>query len=400
MRGLGLALALGVSVVGCDDASSEPTPAGSSGAEDDDGGTGSDGTTAAESGADADGDATRTGGDDTTPDPDTGADETGGCGGCLDDAGACQPGTVDDACGALGDTCVPCEDGTVCAEGECLAPPACGPDNCDGCCDGDECLDGASEAACGQGGGQCSSCPDGSACDAGVCEVPCELSCDGCCTEDDVCVGADEQSSGACGLGASACVDCGADSTCSDGACVSAACAESCDGCCDGDTCLDGTQDDACGTDGGSCSPCGPNLFCGSTGCLVELDAEWDVIAHQAVIAPTDPDGDTWDAFNGLPDPYVVMAVPGQSGETSVIDNELFPEWDEVVLAGITTTQLQAGLELGVRDSDFGFDTTLGGSTAVLEITDADYNELLLVTGSVDGVEVYTVFFSIVPAAG
>lgn len=124
------------------------------------------------------------------------------------------------------------------------------------------------------------------------------------------------------------------------------------------------------------------------------------MIAYQAVIAPTDPNGNTWDSFNGLPDPYAVMSVPGQSGETAVIDDELFPEWNEVVLTNVTTTQLQAGLELGVRDSDFGFDTTLGGSTAVLEITDADFNEVLLITGTLDDVDVYTIFIGIEPAAG
>lgn len=38
------------------------------------------------------------------------------------------------------------------------APPACGPDDCIGCCQGSMCLNGSSDAACGSGGAACADC--------------------------------------------------------------------------------------------------------------------------------------------------------------------------------------------------------------------------------------------------
>ncbi|MBV1862279.1 MAG: hypothetical protein KUG77_27920, partial [Nannocystaceae bacterium] len=82
--------------LGCagSDASLDGEPVGSTG-ETDDGGSGSTST-------DASAGTLPTGPTaDPTSDPSS-ADESGGCGGCLDASGACQPGTADAECGALG----------------------------------------------------------------------------------------------------------------------------------------------------------------------------------------------------------------------------------------------------------------------------------------------------------
>ena len=380
--------------LGCagDDAPLDGEPVGSSGETDD----GSSGSTSVDPSAGTfPTDPTNDPTNDPTVDP-TSADETGGCGGCLDDAGACQPGTADAACGVLGESCAPCEGSTVCDEGACVEPPACSPDNCDGCCDGDNCVGGDADAACGAGGGQCSDCPDGATCEGGVCDLPCEDTCDGCC-DGETCIEGDDQSVGQCGVQGASCLACDGGFECNAGECISTACAGSCDGCCDGDTCLDGDVADECGAGGATCQSCGTNLTCGDTGCEPDPMALWDVTVLDGTISLTDPDGDAWDSFNGLPDPYVTMEVVGANGETEVIDGDIFPVWNEVVLMGVNSTQLEGGLEISVVDSDIGFDTTIGTCVA----SEINYNAQVVGTCTTeDDFELWSVTFTILPSAG
>lgn len=332
---------------------------------------------------------------DPTDDP-TSADETGGCDGCLDASGACQPGTADDECGGLGESCAPCDGSTVCDEGICVEPPACSPDNCDGCCDGDNCVDGDADDACGGGGGQCSDCPDGATCDGGVCDLPCEDTCDGCC-DGETCVEADDQSATECGVEGASCVGCEDGFECSAGECISTACAGSCDGCCDGETCLDGDALSECGVDGATCQSCGANLTCGDSGCEPDPMALWDVTVLDGTIALTDANGDAWDSFNGLPDPYVTMEVVGDDGETEVIDNSIFPVWNETILVGVNSTQLEGGLEISVLDSDAAFDDTIATCVA----SNIFYNATVEATCSnEDDFELWSISFSVLPSAG
>jgi len=378
-----------------DDGALQGEPIGSSGAEND-----------TEEGDSADpSNASDTAGEsDPTADPGTGADTsddsegTGGgeCGGCIDEAGACVDGQENDACGVLGAACVACEGTTVCAEGECLEPPACGPDNCDGCCDGDTCVEDTSADACGSGGAQCTPCPSGSSCDAGVCDLPCSLTCEGCCTEDDECIETADQSAQACGAGADTCMACDGGLDCVGGECISNVCAESCDGCCDGDTCLDGDTAKACGSDGSSCQPCIAGTSCEAAGCIPEADALWDIVVYDGQVAVVDLDGDPWDAFGGVPDPYVTIEAAGASGESEVQSDTFFPEWNEVVVEGVSTAQLMGPVEIAVVDSDIGFDTTM--ATCETSFADEDFGATFTAECSLDDYVAWTLLLSIQPS--
>lgn len=104
---------------GGSDAPLDGEPVGSSGETDDGSGSTSQDPSAGTFPTDPTDDPTN----DPTVDP-TSADETGGCGGCLDASGACQLGIANDECGVLGETCAPCDGSTVCDEGACVEPPA------------------------------------------------------------------------------------------------------------------------------------------------------------------------------------------------------------------------------------------------------------------------------------
>ncbi|MBV1858252.1 MAG: hypothetical protein KUG77_07560, partial [Nannocystaceae bacterium] len=299
-------------------------------------------------------------------------------------------------CGALGESCAACDGSTVCDEGVCVEPPACSPDNCDGCCEGDTCVEGDSDAACGAGGGQCSDCPDGATCDGGVCDLPCADTCGGCC-DGETCVETDDQSAAECGVQGTSCETCAGGFECGEGECISTECAGSCEGCCDGETCLEGDVGSDCGAGGATCESCGTNLTCGDSGCEPDPEALWDITVTDGTVALTDSDGDAWDSFNGLPDPYVSMEVVGDTGETAVIQDELFPEWDETILVGVSSTQLEGGLELSVMDDDFGFDTTMG-TCLLYEVL---YNvEGVATCSTEDGFELWSIAFIITPSAG
>ena len=223
-------------------------------------------------------------------------------GGCCDASGICQPGTVDEQCGAHGAACDACPgagpacvaiggtppqgglcqacDSTTCIEGCCSADGHCLTNGADATCgsygaacadctlQGSVCLDWGSSATCAECSPDCEgkSCGDsdgcGGACSAecaaGTCVTnsasmpngcyPCNPStCDGgCCSAEGKCVGGGQQHS--CGGNGVACMDCG------DQACTA-----------DWST-FPPTQQ--CGACGSSCTPPLPgDYYCQSDGC-------------------------------------------------------------------------------------------------------------------------------------
>lgn len=154
-----------------------------------------------------------------------------------------------------------------------VSPPfECGASSCPtGCCDGRGlCQVGANARACGTSGARCADCvaTGFSACDArrvcardvarcGPTECP-----SGCCRDSGgvpACVAGTDAS--ACGAGGERCVDCSAQGTSCEAAsrsCRSAMCnASNCNGCCVGDACVPGTENETCGSAGQACASCG-----------------------------------------------------------------------------------------------------------------------------------------------
>ncbi len=70
--------------------------------------------------------------------------------------------------------------------------------------------------------------------------------------------------------------------------------------------------------------------------------------------------GAYWDAFKGLPDPYVEVQYPDVTGETSVIDGALLLDWNETVLTGLTTDQVLQMASIEIWDDDFTPDESMG----------------------------------------
>lgn len=196
----------------------------------------------------------------------------------------CLSGTEANACGTNGQSCQQCSaQGRTCdTRSRTCSASKCDATNCNGCCVGDTCLPGTDALACGVRGAQCTSCQaQGRVCRAqagggGQCEGAPTCSpanCGGCCNGD-TCV--DGSDGAACGKGGQACQNCLVqgqvcipqgqpnERTCQ----VQPACnAANCPGCCQGNTCIVLTTNLSCGRGGQACRPCGANESCNAGVC-------------------------------------------------------------------------------------------------------------------------------------
>jgi hypothetical protein len=269
------------------------------------------------------------GGDDSPGDSDAGGGPDQ-CEGCIDSSGNCVAGSSVSACGSGGASCSACGANEICPAGECVAPPACGPDNCPGCCAGDGTCQGTTDSACGTGGGACEACPVGS--------------------------------------------------SCSLGACVAESCAAGCDGCCSGATCLGGDSDSACGVDGDACIDCGSARNCEQGLCTVDPATRWDVVAVSGTVPEQDTNNAAWDLFGGLPDPLVSMRATDSpdtvTGDSGIVDNTLLPLWNDVVLSDVPARLLLDTFVMTVFDDDVvDADDQIG--TCAVALSDDDFSDTL-----------------------
>jgi len=307
-----------------------------------------------------------TGGDDVVEPPqDVGDKECEDyCNGCCKD-NQCFAGNNDEVCGKGGEQCQACPATDFCNGGVCEVIPVvedCAAD-CEGCCDGETCMSGKSNSACGKDGADCESCLMGWTCKSGVCEEgqvqECSETCDGCCNND-LCFPGDKNY--ACGTGGVECEMCNDGFLCIEGSCqeeVIEECWATCDGCCVGDDCYPGTDDEMCGLGGEECYVCPhPSICDPGGGCGVDLSGAWNIVVLDAHILMDSPSGG-WDEFGGAPDIYVTVDTYDaageidESGSTSVMDDTYFAEFNETVVTAVNGFDIfNYGIAITMYDSD------------------------------------------------
>ncbi len=286
--------------------------------------------------------------------------ERSSCSGCLSES-ECRSGVDDSACGAGGEVCVVCETGYICDENrECSIPPECTPENCEGCCQANgRCETGDSENACGAGAAACLACSAGWTCELGDCIPPAELcgpeNCAGCCDELGVCKTGDSDM--LCGLGGGVCSSCSAPEICAAGSCSDAnSCANTCTGCCVGETCINPTSDQQCGLNGQTCLDCPDEQICGAGVC--QTPSFFDVEIISTVVAPTKPNGSGWDSFNGTPEQYIEVLsfdptaaerqYSASTGEVSALNHS----WNQVLDMNIPLAAIQHNFAISMKEGD------------------------------------------------
>lgn len=313
-------------------------------------------------------------------------DQPESCAGCYE-RGVCKAGTERLSCGGGGTMCQVCPTGARCENGECVAPRNCRPDTCiGGCCDeNDECVQGTSNASCGSGGAACESCLDGAMCVDQQCETRAACgpdNCSGCCDAAGVCI-----SSGAltaCGIGGAACQDCTAinGATCTDGSCVSPTCGQTCNGCCDGDTCIATASNAQCGASGNACMACPDDQTCTNGACVPNTTQStdlWDI-----EIIDGEVDARNYDVFSS-PDAYLdvyftdpATNVPYYYG-TSEDSNTYFPQWNETI-SRIPTDLILNEIVFEMWDLDNGIDLDDEICTMTVTPTMADLGGPIITT--------------------
>lgn len=208
----------------------------------------------------------------------------GGC--CRNNQ--CQPGTTNQACGNLGESCETCGVSSSCQNdavgaGRSCRPlvPQCNATTCpNGCCRNNTCVTpGTTNASCGTGGQACAVCSSNQQCSAGpgntrVCRTVCNATvCPSGCCQGDQCV-TPGNSALACGSGGGACQTCTGTNVClqqgNTRSCQPPCNAVTCpSGCCQGDVCQLGFTDARCGKNAQTCqdctsqgASCGPQRTC------------------------------------------------------------------------------------------------------------------------------------------
>lgn len=118
-----------------------------------------------------------------------------------------------------------------------------------------------------------------------------------------------------------------------------ASCAETCPGCCDGETCVETPTDAQCGRDGAECAAClgweycvsDPNSFVGVGICETESTSMWEITVDSVSAYSQQPGPDDWDLLDG-PDLFVCLEVDSvERGCTSACTDSYSCSINEVV---------------------------------------------------------------------
>ncbi|MCP3143469.1 hypothetical protein [Pyxidicoccus xibeiensis] len=158
-----------------------------------------------------------------------------------------------------------------------------------------------------------------------------------------------------------------------------AACAQSCAGCCSGDKCFDGTGIEACGAGGAICDRCEGLEDCADRGeagrsCYFDRSERWRIQPVSAVIAPINPIGDEeWDIDGSAPDVVVELECPAGDKDIKTRTPEgsgYTPTWTE---GGCTTTRgdlADRSIYIEVFDVDVTIDDVMFSERYLLKAED------------------------------
>ena len=344
-------------------------------------------------------------GDETPPPGPTCSAAT--CAGCCM-GGVCQTGTLDNACGTGGGACKACGASEECTKGTCGAKqppqPKCTVSNCGGCCQNDKCMAGSDQQACGKGGEVCKQCTGGTACHQGTCK-PCGLeTCPNGCCQNMTCMNGNTEA--ACGANGGSCTTCGANQECKGGACqtiVKKCSSANCQGCCQGDVCDKGDQDQACGSGGAMCQTCTGTMKCSQVGttrlCKTPTDASYQVIFESAVVTKKNSKNAEWDTptesgcltcLLGCCPPdvfarqkdlkYAGSMVAGFLVSNSVQANTATPKWSLSLGTGSSSKLTGGAISVMLMDDDAGIltDDQIGECKGTIQASDLTAGQLVL----------------------
>ncbi len=150
---------------------------------------------------------------------------------------------------------------------------------------------------------------------------------------------------------------------CGDGVCTAGESSQTCATDCPasgpfcGDGACNGTETSAtCSADcgGAACSPgdpstCGGETICLNSQCVAAFGRAYRINVYSVVVPQFMPDGSTWDAAGGAPDPYATITLNGTAlGMTAAAQDIFNPIWNMAT----SPTNIPAGSTLFVDAYD------------------------------------------------
>ena len=104
----------------------------------------------------------------------------------------------------------------------------------------------------------------------------------------------------------------------------------------------------------GDPTSCSGNNICIANNCQNAFGRTYRIKIVSAVFPATDANGDSWDAFGGLPDGKATVTVNGVAYTTPSVDDTLTPTWNFLTPAVLIPSA--TNLTLSVVDADVTFD--------------------------------------------
>lgn len=100
---------------------------------------------------------------------------------------------------------------------------------------------------------------------------------------------------------------------------------------------------------------CGPSFTCASGACVVDPASRWNVVIERVEVNQFDQAGEHWDAFGGLPDPFVQTRVGSESAtptRSRTADDTFTANLNTVGASDVRADALMAHLSFWVWDED------------------------------------------------
>lgn len=139
-----------------------------------------------------------------------------------------------------------------------------------------------------------------------------------------------------------------------------------------------------CGPDGcgGSCGTCAKGFTCdGARLCSLDSAAVWEIrFIDGAVDSEKKPDGTSWDALGGAPDPFVCVTLSGDTKpRCSTAPSDTFkPVWNYSA-GSVTAGVAKLGFDVGLYDDDSPASPDVIGTSGHIDVLLSNFK-----TGVVD----------------
>jgi hypothetical protein len=165
------------------------------------------------------------------------------------------------------------------------------------------------------------------------------------------------------------------------------ACAQSCNGCCSGESCIaDGSQLNACGSKGVKCAVCKGTTSCRENAakemnCVLDSDALWQVRAVSAQVTNQTSTGFDWDPGGSPPDVIAELVCPPLTAPTVIKTSEVesfTPQWTGLPCTTTSDALFKEPISIKLIDVDFDFNDDIASASYRVAQQDFEAGQIVI----------------------